>query len=139
MARKPRAFDGSFLKRRSSPHATAFATQLERTLAELDTAQYEAVEVIQPVVIPGSGIGGPPVIRLVEPGEPPAEELTFEQPIARIARYEAEQIDELRTYVEDGSRDDVVRYVERELADQIGDRDPETVADLLISSLEGEA
>lgn len=118
----------------ASVQTAAFAAELNRTLATLDTSRYEAVEVIQPRAVPGLPVGGQPQIRLVEQGEPPARELIDEQRVARIVRYDAEDVDRLRTYVEEGSRDDVVRFVEREL--DVGKHDPETAADRLIRSLE---
>lgn len=125
----------------ASAVARSFAISLERTLATLDTSRYEAVEVIQPVAIPGTSIGGPPEIRLVESGEPGAEELAeqgyFDSPIARVVRYEAEDIDALRTYVDEGEQRDVERFVAEHF--DVGDHDVATVAERLISSLEKHA
>lgn len=124
----------------ASAAARAFATELERTLATLDTAQYEAVEVIQfqALAFAGATVGGETSIRKVPPGAQSAEELAelgaFEKPVERIARYEAETIDTLRTYVAHGDVDDVARLADERF--EIGERDPHDVAEKLIESLE---
>lgn len=85
----------------ASAAAFAFAKQLERTIATLDTSRYSAVEVLTPRISIGAAqVGGQPTIRLVEEGEPFAEEL-IEQgviPPHRIERYDADEIETMRTY-----------------------------------------
>lgn len=125
----------------ASAAARAFARRLERAVATLDTSKYEAVEVIQLAAAPtgiGSRIGSAPSIRFVDPGEPSARDLAdrgaFDMPVYRVARYDADMIDELRTYVEQGTADDVARLVDERY--DIGDRDPVDVAETLIETLE---
>lgn len=127
-------------KTAASAHARAFAGQLEHAIATLDTSKYEALEVIQFAAIEwrSLSVGGHMMIRRVESGAPSAEELAelgyFDKPVTRVARYDADDLERLRTYVEQGDADDVARLVDEHF--DVGDRDPRDVAETLIESLE---
>lgn len=130
----------------AAARARAFAARLERTIATLDTSQYEAVEVITPRQSIGLGspelsptVQGQPVIRRVEQGEPYAEELLEGAgKRVKIERYSADEIEEMRTYAQEArDREDLApleRFVDRQL-DAVDDEDVTAVAKRILESL----
>lgn len=107
----------------TSAAARAFTHRLEKIVATLDTSTYRAVEVITvPHVVGGVTVSTQPTIRLVEEGDPLADELIELGVIpdhVSVERYSAEQIDEMKSYAQAAlDRDELEpleRFVERRL------------------------
>lgn len=121
--------------------AMAFNRELERTIATLDTSRYCAVEVIYPSVPTGLGpIRAQPQIRLVEEGEPYAEDLiesgAIDGSILEIERYSADGVEELRTYAREAINRRELAVLERFVARKLDvpdDRVTETAERILRS------
>lgn len=113
--------DDSIQQRAHAARARAFSKTLERTIATLDTARYEAVEVITPQRQTGFGVPvqGKPEIRLVEQGAPYAEELVERGALAEsitITRYDADDVETMRTYAQEAAAREELAVLERFVA-----------------------